>query len=214
MGTGFPSSIMAGSAGTIMVTAEDAFGNVATGYSGTVHFTSTGSQATLPANYTFVSADKGSHSFSVTLKTAGAQNVTATDQSTASLTGSQSGISVTPAVAQLVVSGFPTAATAGVAGTVTATAQDAFGNVVQSYTGTVHFTSTDSQAGLPADYTFISADNGAHSFSITLKTAGAQSLTATDKTTATITGTQSGITVAAAAASKLVVSGFPTAATA
>src|SRR5260370_30505675 len=107
------------------------------------------------------------------------------------------------------VSGFPTAATAGVAGTVSATAQDAFGNVVQSYTGTVHFTSTDSQAGLPADYTFVGGDNGAHSFSVTLKTAGTQSLTATDQTTATITGTQSGITVAAAAASKFAIARFP-----
>src|SRR2546421_243001 len=78
----------------------------------------------------------------------------------------------------------------------------------------VHFTSTDSQAGLPADYTFVSGDNGVHSFSVTLKTAGAQSITATDKTTATITGTESGITVAAAAASKFVVSGFPISSTA
>jgi hypothetical protein len=212
--SGLPTSIMAGVAGTMTVTADDAFGNVVAGYAGTVHFTSTDVQASLPANYTFVSADKGSHSFSVTLKTAGSQSVTATDQSNASLSGSQSGISVTAAVAQLVVSGFPTAATAGVAGTVTATAQDAYGNVVQSYTGTVHFTSTDSQAGLPADYTFVGGDNGAHSFSVTLKTAGTQSITAADTTTSTIKGTQSGITVAAAAASKLAVSGFPASATA
>src|SRR5438445_2617071 len=114
----------------------------------------------------------------------------------------------------LAVSAFPTSATAGVARSVTVTAQDAFGNVAKSYTGTVHFTSTDSQAGLPADYTFVGGDNGVHSFSVTLKTAGAQSITATDKTNATITGTESGITVAAAAASRLAVSGFPTSATA
>ena len=36
------------------VTAVDAYGNVATGYTGTVHFTSSDGQAVLPANYTFI----------------------------------------------------------------------------------------------------------------------------------------------------------------
>jgi len=48
---------------------------------------------------------------------------------------------------------------------------------------------------LPANYTFVAADNGVHVFSATLKTAGTQSLTATDTVTASITGTQSGINV-------------------
>ena len=34
-----------------------------TGYTGTVHFTSTDNTATLPANYTFTAADKGVHTF-------------------------------------------------------------------------------------------------------------------------------------------------------
>src|SRR5207244_5649962 len=163
-------------------------------YTGTVHFTSTDSQAGLPADYTFVGGDNGVHSFSVTLKTAGAQSITAADKTTATITGTESGITVAAAAAsRLAVSGFPTSATAGVAGSITATAQDAYGNVAKSYTGTVHFTSTDSQAGFPADYTFVGGDNGVHSFSVTLKTAGAQWITATDQTNATITGTQSGI---------------------
>jgi hypothetical protein len=200
---GFPTSIMAGAAGTITVTADDAFGNVASGYAGTVHFTSTDTQASLPANYTFVSADKGSHAFSVTLKTAGSQSVTVTDQSNAALSGTQSGISVTPAVAQLVVSGFPTSATAGTTATITVAAKDNFGNLAAAYRGTVHFTSTDAQAVLPADYQFVSADQGSHAFSITLKTAGSQSVTATDKGNASLTGTESGITVSPGPASQL-----------
>jgi N-acetylneuraminic acid mutarotase len=45
------------------------------------------------------------------------------------------------------------------------------------------------------DYTFTSADLGTHVFSATLKTAGTQSLTATDTTTASISGSVSGIVV-------------------
>ena len=79
------------------------------------------------------------------------------------------------------------------------------------------FTSSDSQVDLPADYTFTSAiggDIGTHTFSAALKTAGSQSITATDTPAGTVTGTQSGITVNPAAASTLSVSGFPSPVTA
>ena len=54
---------------------------------------------------------------------------------------------------------FPNPDVAGTVGTVTVTAQDAYGNVVSSspnpYLGTVDLTSTDGQAsGVPASYTF------------------------------------------------------------
>ena len=75
----------------------------------------------------------------------------------------------------------------------TVTAKDAFGNTAVGYTGTVHFTSNDGQAVLPANYTFVAGDNGLHSFSATLKTAGTRSITATDTVTSSITGTQSGL---------------------
>ena len=56
---------------------------------------------------------------------------------------------------------------------------------------------------LPANDTFVSGDNGTHAFSATLKTAGTQSITATDTITGSITGTQSGITINPAAASQI-----------
>ena len=68
------------------------------------------------------------------------------------------------------------------------TARDAFGNTATGYTGTVHFTSSDAQATLPADYTFTAGDTGVHTFTATLKTAGTQSLTATDTVDSSITG--------------------------
>src|SRR6185436_12729796 len=100
-------------------------------------------------------ADAGVHAFSITFKTAGTQSLSATDTVTTSLTSSQASIAISPAAASsLVLSGFPSAATAGVAGSATVTLKDAYGNVASGYQGTVHFTSSDVQAGLPADYTF------------------------------------------------------------
>src|SRR5204863_70675 len=66
-----------------------------------------------------------------------------------------------------------------------------------------HFSSSDGQATLPADYTFTGTDSGAHTFSATLTTAGSQSLTATDTSNSSISGSQTGITVNPAAAKQL-----------
>ena len=79
MVAGFPSPVQAGVAGNFTVTALDEFGNVATGYRGTIHFTSSDSQAVLPADYTFTAADAGVHTFSATLNTTGSQTLTASD---------------------------------------------------------------------------------------------------------------------------------------
>jgi predicted outer membrane repeat protein len=137
-----------------------------------------------------------------TYQTAGAATVSVTvmdvhhDSSTAAFH------IVTSAAAQaassFVVTGFPTPSTQGVAGMFTVTAKDAFGNTATAYTGTVHFTSSDPHAVLPATYTFVNSDNGSHTFNATLQTSGTQSLTATDTISASITGTQTGITVNAA----------------
>src|SRR5205085_12653250 len=139
----------------------DAYGNVVTGYRGTVHFTSSDAQAGLPSDDTFTAADKGVHTFSATLKTAGSQSLTATDTANASLSGTEGSIAVAPAAATtLILAGFPTSITAGVSGMAAVTAWDAYGNVATGYTGTVHFTASDPQAVLPADYTFTAADAG------------------------------------------------------
>ncbi len=97
------------------------------------------------------------------------------------------------------VADFPSPITAGTTGSVTVTACDPTATRPRGYRGTVHFTSSDTQATLPADYPFPAADNGVHTFSTILKTAGTQSLTATDTATGSITGTQAGIVVTPAA---------------
>src|SRR5207248_3111758 len=126
-------------------------------------------------------ADAGTHAFSVTLKTAGSQSLTATDAAN-SLSVSQTGDGVTPAIAAiLVVSAYPTPTTAGVPHTFTVTAKDAFGNTATDYTGTVALTSSDGQAAFArVTYTFTTADAGVESFIASLKTAGSQSLTVSD----------------------------------
>jgi hypothetical protein len=61
---------------SLTVTVKDAYGNVVTGYSGTIHFSSTDSQAKLPANYTFPAADKGVHAFTgLILRKTGKQTI-------------------------------------------------------------------------------------------------------------------------------------------
>jgi uncharacterized repeat protein (TIGR03803 family) len=203
----FSSPITAGTAGSFTVTALNADGTVNTGYTGTVTFSSSDPQAVLPANYTFTTADQGVHTSSATLKTAGSQSITATDTTTGSVTGSDTGITVNPAAtASLVFSSVPSGTTAGSAFNLTLTAKDAYGNIATGYTGTVHFTSSDAKAVLPANYTFTSSDAGQHSFSITFKKAGTQSVTATDTATSSLTATANGIVVNAAAASQFILS--------
>src|SRR5262249_22693050 len=106
--------------------------------------------------------------------------------------------------AALLVSGFPFSIPVGAQGPLTITAVDQFGGTVSGYRGTIHFTTPDSLAAfadnngiaLPGNnYTFTAADNGVHTFSITLNTPGTQSITATDTVTPSITGMESGITV-------------------
>jgi hypothetical protein len=210
-----PATATAGAAFGATVTVLDLFNNAVTGYGGTVHFTSGDAQAVLPADYTFTGADKGVHTFAggVALKTAGNQTVTATDTLTSSLSGTSNGVAVSAAAATHFTVGGPATATAGAAFGVTVTALDPFNNTAAGYRGTVHFTSRDAQAGLPADYTFTAGDNGTHppANGVTLKTAGSQTVTATDTANPSLTGTSGSITVGAAAANHFTVSGPATA---
>jgi hypothetical protein len=270
---GGPATATAGAAVSITVTAKDAGSNTTPGYAGTVRFTSSDSAAVLPASYAFVAADNGTRTFSVTLKTAGSQTITATDTLSAPITGthtlavsgaaidhlvltpasasiasggsqayaaraqdlynndlgdvtagttfaltpdgsctgaacsawiagphtvagthtasaktSAATLAVNPAAAHHFLVSAPASATAGTAFTVTVTAKDAANNTVAGYTGTAHLTSPDAAAVLPANYTFVAADNGVRTFSVTLNTAGSQTVTATDTVSPSING--------------------------
>ena len=199
--TGFPASVTAGTPGTFTVTARDVFGNLATGYAGTVTFRSSDAAAGLPAAYTFTAADKGVHQFSTTFRSAGVQSLTAVDAATPTIIGSLNGtVSVTAGAATtFTVGGFPASVQAGAKGTFTVRAFDAFGNPASGYAGTVVISGSDPQGGYPAAATLVS---GVGTFTATFNTPGTQSLTATDSKDKTITATQAGITVLASPASK------------
>ncbi len=296
--TGTPATVVSGTPASVVVTAQDAYANTVTGYTGTVHFSSNDALATLPGDYTFIGGDAGAHTFTnaYTLLTAGTDSITTTDTISPAVTGTAF-INVTPGAASganstiaasptsiqangtststitvqlkdvtgnnlvaggnavalsatnggtigvitdngngtytatltssttagvssisgtvdlapiaigttvtfkpgpaasFAVSG-PATANAGTAGSYTVTAKDAFGNTATGYLGTVHFTSSDSQASLPANYAFTAGDAGVKTFSVTLKTAGNQTVTATDTVTPSITGTSPATAVA------------------
>lgn len=76
----------------------------------------------------------------------------------------------------------------------TVTALNASNQRVTSYSGTVHFTSTDPHPLLPVDSKLV---NGTRSFSATLTAGGSQTITATDTAMSSIKGTSNSINVSA-----------------
>jgi hypothetical protein len=199
---------IAGATASVTVSAR-LHGAIDTGYTGTVHFTSSDARAGLPLDYTFTPDDHGQHTFPVLFRTVGTQSISATD-ATGNFLGTSDPISVTPGpTSAFAITGLPANPTAGSLQTFTVHGVDSYGNFTTDYVGTVHFTSSDPQAGLPGDYTFTAGDHGGHGFAAVLRTAGTQSVTVGDTSDPTLTGTQGGIAVQAAAANRLLVSGFP-----
>jgi hypothetical protein len=190
--SGLSASETAGATESFTVSAYNPNGEgIDTNYSGTVTFSSTDPQATLPADYTFTAADQGVHTFTGIFKTAGQVSIVATDL-TSGIDGVQSGIAVHSAQAQnLIITNYAGGVFVGVTNGFTVTLYDAYGNVATSYAGTVRFTSSGPTATLPPDYTFTLADKGVHSFTAILDAFGAQTITAADANTPAITGSAS-----------------------
>ncbi len=129
------------------VTALDPYGNIVTGYTGTIHFTSSDGQASLPPDYTFTAADPGVHTFTITLRTAGNQTIVVTD------TASHATGSATVAVSAAKPTTFAVASTltinnGGVNSSFTVVATDAYGNTYATYSVPLHVGYT-TIAGLP-----------------------------------------------------------------
>ena len=118
---GLPSVVSATVPQTVTITARDANGAVATGYTGTVQLTDTAMLGFTPQTVAFASADKGVKTVTVTF-TAGSGAMTtfrATDATTSNITGSQS---VAVRAAPPRIAGYtPNRSTAGQTATVTIT---------------------------------------------------------------------------------------------
>ena len=156
----------------LLVTALDQFNNRATNYTGTLTFNSSDGQALVPAATTLTA---GVGAFVADLKTAGNQTYAVTDSATVITTSTTVAVGAGALGSVAVVA--PATAVVGVPISFTVSAKDAFGNSLPTYAGTVHFTSSDSAATLPADTTL---SGGSGVFNATLATTGDQVLTATD----------------------------------
>lgn len=186
-----PTEARSGDAFSVTVAVSDAFGNRATGYTGTVALTSNDAAATLPASHTFTAEDAGTHTFEATLATAGTKTVTLTDAAHSALTATREVTVRNGAASRLVVRNAPTEATSSVPFAIEVVLTDAAGNPALDYTGTVHFASNDTRAVLPADAAFTASDEGSRSFDVSLVTAGDHTVTITDAAEATLVATLS-----------------------
>jgi hypothetical protein len=200
------SANVAGGTTVFTVTAQDLFYNsVGSGYTGTVHFTSSDSAAVLPSNTALTS---GTGVFSATLNTAGGQEIGVSDVTNTSAAGAAT-VVVNPQIAHFAVVA-PGIETAGGPIAFTITAEDSYNGTVTSYTGTVYFSSTDSQAVVPG---FCTLTSGVGTFTATLKTAGSQNIVAIDALIGETSAGSAAVTVNPAGINHFVVTA-PTAKTA
>jgi microsomal dipeptidase-like Zn-dependent dipeptidase len=100
--------------------------------------------------------------------------------------------SIAPAQPTKLAVAAPATVILGVPFSITVTAEDSQSNQVGTYSGTVHFVSSDGSSFLPADSTLT---DGTATFSVTLNTTGSQTITATDTVKSALTGISNGITV-------------------
>ncbi|WP_164009797.1 Ig-like domain-containing protein [Pyxidicoccus trucidator] len=165
--SGLAEDVTAGALNRLTLSARDRFGNLVTGYTGTVRFTSDDAQAQLPGDYTFTAQDAGQHEFPVTLRSSGPHSVTATDLDTAR--AASAGTRVAAEVAsRMALALSTTTPVAGQSVEATVTLFDAFDNRASGYRGTVGFqVPDDAQATVPGNHTFTEADAGQHTFSVT-----------------------------------------------
>jgi len=195
--TGCPSSSTAGQSfgsNNVVVTAYDAYGNVITDYTGSVWFTSTDAQATLPytsalLSYTFTASDNGVQTFpgvGFTLHTPGNQTITVTDG-----TISNTSSSIIVGLGSFVFNAISSPQTAGTAFNITITATDQYGKVMTNYAGTATLSDLSGSI-MPSTATFT---GGVCTVSVTITKAYTNDIiTATDSAD-DLTGPSSSFTV-------------------
>ncbi len=99
-------------------------------------------------------------------------------------------VAVNSTVTGFKIENIPSSVTVGDRLNFTIKAVDSTDAVVPTYVGTVHFSSTDRNAQLPEDYTFVGSDQGLRTFDLatTLRTNGTQKIFADDKNDEAIRG--------------------------
>jgi hypothetical protein len=176
-----PTTATVGFPYTFTVKAKDNFGNIATGYAGTVAIGTTDATVTLPTPGMLTNGDG---TCTLTFNSNGTKYMGAADTLHPSISGTGNIIHVSPPLAYLRLIG-PFNATVNVPFNLTVSARDAFGNLVTAYYGTVHLVSNHpaslnsggGQTPLPTDVTLV---NGVVMFSVMVSTAGNEVIVGTD----------------------------------
>jgi hypothetical protein len=181
-----PATAEAGQPLSLAITAKDAFGNLASSHGGQVTLTSTDPTDVLPGPGGFTN---GVRIASIAFTKVGTHFATVTDASGGITSVDTTSVTVGHAPPfRLEVTPVNAFTIAGAAEAFTVKVTDRHGNTANGYRGTVHFTSDDLNASLPADYTFTAADAGVHTFSVTLKTSGVETVTVSDTTVLPLVG--------------------------
>jgi hypothetical protein len=180
-----PNHVTVGSPTTVTVTALDQSGRKVPNYTGTISFSSTDPAMTgtdLPSDYTFPASNNGTATFQVTFRTPSATLATTLSVTDGTILGTATPI--VSAVATVTATHFSVfeigSATQNAPTLFMIVALDASNHIVTNYSGTVHLTSSDPLAILPADYTFQASDRGSHEVAVTFESTGRQALVATD----------------------------------
>ncbi|MCW3995226.1 MAG: hypothetical protein NWE98_03640 [Candidatus Bathyarchaeota archaeon] len=165
----------------LIVQSKDADNNTVMA-AGTVTITCSDPKAILPTT-TINLLDTGVGSAIVYFGTPGTQTITVTNATNSAITGT---ITVTVSPIHFNIAVTPTTITAGESVNVTVTALDYQDNVLtnlgnQGYGAAIEFSSTDTQAVLPAQGSQSRLISGTRVFNITLNTAGSQTITATNR---------------------------------
>ncbi|HXR96815.1 MAG TPA: choice-of-anchor D domain-containing protein [Terriglobales bacterium] len=191
---GLGSSFTAGAPISITVKVEDSFGNIeASDSTSTVALSlSGGPGGAVLTGSTQQTLQAGAATFSIAIDTAGSGYLLSLSSSGGLRMTGQSFVISAAAAASLLVTA-PPSATAGSVAAIGVAARDRFGNTATSYSGTVHFTSSDPAALLPANIALV---DGADVVGATFGTSGTQTVTATDIGNSAINGTSGKVSVA------------------
>ena len=156
-------SITAGGSIDLNVAAVDTYGNLVPSYTGTVQLTNPDPNGTVVPSVTIMSTDAGQVAVpaGASFTTSGMWPITGSDLSNPQLTSIPANLTVNAGpLVSISFTGIPSSASVAQLLTATVSAQDVYQNPVTSYRGTVHFSSTDGNAVLPADHTFTAQDGG------------------------------------------------------
>ncbi len=197
--TGLPSTDVSGVAHTVTITAVNAVGQTFTGYTGTVHVTSSDAKFT-PFD---IALTKGVGKKTVTLNTPGLQALMASDGS--GHTGTESNILVVSPATTLGVTPSATKISAGGQITVTVAGLTAAKTPDSHFADMLLLTTSDPNAKVVTS----PISGGMQTFTITFQTAGTQTISVTDLTRPAIKSSAPNITVTAGLATQLSVTGFP-----